>query len=51
MDKHTKVSIWMIKNPEQFMGGLTDLIALGFDLDKNSARDLIEAIAEYQGII
>lgn len=51
MDDTRKVSIWMVGEPDEFMDGLTDLLALGFDLDKNSARDLITAIAEYKGII
>ena len=51
MDDTRKVSFWMVDNPDEFVEGLVDLVALGFDLDKNSARDLITAIAEYKGII
>ena len=29
-----------------FLENLTDLIDMGFDLDKNSARDLIDAVNE-----
>lgn len=51
MDNVRKVSFWMIDHPDEFIDGMVDLIALGFDLDKNNARSLITAIAEYKGII
>lgn len=46
-----KVTIWLVSNPKEFIEGMTDLVAIGFDLDKNSARDLITAVALYKGII
>ncbi len=45
------VSIWLVSKPEEFIEGLSDLLTLGFDLDRNSARDLITAVAIYKGII
>jgi len=51
MDDAKKISIWLVNKPEEFIDGFCDLMALGFDLDRNSARQLITAVAIYKGII
>ena len=51
MDEAKKVSMWLINHPEEFVQGIEDLLALGFDLDRNSARALIRAAAIYKGVI
>lgn len=51
MENSKKVSIWLATKPNEFVDGFMDLMALGFDLDRNSARDLIVAVAIYKGVI
>lgn len=51
MDNTKKISIWLVSKPEEFIDGFCDLMTLGFDLDRNTARDLITAVAIYKGVI
>lgn len=46
-----KAALWLVSKPEEFVNGLNDLVTIGFDLDRNTARDLIIAVALYKGII
>ena len=46
-----KAALWLVRKPEEFVEGLNDLVTIGFDLDRNTARDLIIAVALYKGII
>lgn len=51
MTDTVKAALWLVRKPEEFVNGLNDLVTIGFDLDRNSARDLIIAVAIYKGII
>lgn len=46
-----KAALWLVRKPDEFVNGMNDLITIGFDLDRNTARDLIIATAIYKGII
>lgn len=51
MTNTMRAALWLVRKPEEFVDGLNNLVNMGFDLDKNSARDLIIAVAIYKGII
>lgn len=47
MDIARKASLWIIDNPKEFVDSIVDLVVIGFDMDKNSAGDLIRCAYEY----
>lgn len=50
MDNERKALMWIKDNPSEFVDNAVELISIGFDLDKNSAMDLIRCVYEFSGM-